>query len=195
MLFRSLLLSGIVGIVPLSSTFVLKLSRNAPDFTWASHRTASMFDSIYQLKMKYPDIVVGWVFSLLSLIQFFMAKRLAAANTTSSTSIPNPEANSHIPPRTSFVGDTSQLAPPTPPESDKGDDECDYLENVPLPPPSVNPTKVLDIDVGTPDAHVPRDPRLIRLTGVHPFNVEPPLSALFDSGVQLVPPVVLNAQG
>uniref|UniRef100_Q8J259 Nitrate reductase [NADPH] n=1 Tax=Tuber borchii TaxID=42251 RepID=Q8J259_TUBBO len=141
-----------------------------------------MFGSIYQLEMKYLDIIVGWVFSLLSLIRVFMAKKLAAVNTTPSISIPNPEANSHIPPRTSFVGDTNQLAPPTPPESDKGDDECDYLENIPLPAPSVNPTKVLDIDVGTPDAHVPRDPRLIRLTGVHPFNVEPPLSALFDSG-------------
>ena len=31
-------------------------------------------------------------------------------------------------------------------------------------------------DVGTPDEWVPRDGRLIRLTGRHPFNVEPPLS-------------------
>ncbi|CAF4988767.1 unnamed protein product, partial [Rotaria sp. Silwood1] len=34
----------------------------------------------------------------------------------------------------------------------------------------------------TPDAHVHRDKRLIRLTGVHPFNAEPPLSTLYDSG-------------
>ena len=54
--------------------------------------------------------------------------------------------------------------------------------NVPLPPPSVNPTVVLDIDKITPDKHVPRDPRLIRLTGVHPFNVEPPLTALYKEG-------------
>lgn len=31
-------------------------------------------------------------------------------------------------------------------------------------------------DVGTPDEWVPRDGRLVRLTGRHPFNVEPPLS-------------------
>lgn len=52
----------------------------------------------------------------------------------------------------------------------------------PLPPPSVNLTKILDADRGTPDDHVPRDPRLIRLTGVHPFNVEPPLTALYNEG-------------
>lgn len=33
-------------------------------------------------------------------------------------------------------------------------------------------------DVGTPDEWVPRDGRLVRLTGKHPFNVEPPLSIL-----------------
>ncbi|KAJ5578256.1 nitrate reductase (NADPH) niaD or niiA-Penicillium chrysogenum [Penicillium hispanicum] len=52
----------------------------------------------------------------------------------------------------------------------------------PLPPPSINPTDILEIDQGTPDSHVPRDPRLIRLTGVHPFNVEPPLTALYKEG-------------
>ena len=33
-------------------------------------------------------------------------------------------------------------------------------------------------DVGTPDEWIPRDGRLVRLTGRHPFNVEPPLSQL-----------------
>jgi len=55
--------------------------------------------------------------------------------------------------------------------------------NVPLPPPSKNPVDILDVDKGTPDNHVPRDPRLIRLTGVHPFNVEPPLTALYNEGI------------
>lgn len=52
----------------------------------------------------------------------------------------------------------------------------------PLPPPAKNPTEILAQDKNTPDHHVPRDPRLIRLTGIHPFNVEAPLSALFDEG-------------
>ncbi|KAF2793453.1 nitrate reductase [Melanomma pulvis-pyrius CBS 109.77] len=51
-----------------------------------------------------------------------------------------------------------------------------------LPPPSTVPEKVLDVDRPTPDSHVPRDPRLIRLTGLHPFNVEAPLTALFNEG-------------
>ncbi|KAJ6180902.1 nitrate reductase (NADPH) niaD or niiA-Penicillium chrysogenum [Penicillium mononematosum] len=54
--------------------------------------------------------------------------------------------------------------------------------DIPLPPPSKNPVDILDLDKGTPDNHVPRDPRLIRLTGVHPFNVEPPLTALYKEG-------------
>ncbi|KAJ5166981.1 Eukaryotic molybdopterin oxidoreductase [Penicillium canariense] len=54
--------------------------------------------------------------------------------------------------------------------------------DIPLPPPSFRPTEILDVDKGTPDNHVPRDSRLIRLTGIHPFNVEPPLTALFKEG-------------
>lgn len=58
--------------------------------------------------------------------------------------------------------------------------EADYT--YPLPPATSIPERVLDQDKNTPDAHVPRDPRLIRLTGVHPFNVEPPLTDLYNQG-------------
>jgi len=34
----------------------------------------------------------------------------------------------------------------------------------------------------TPDAWIPRDPRLVRLTGKHPFNCEAKLNDLFASG-------------
>ncbi|KAF2122282.1 nitrate reductase [Lophiotrema nucula] len=79
--------------------------------------------------------------------------------------------------------------PPTPPEtivdgesdgksSDDGREEFSF----PMPPPDSTRLQVLDVDKNTPDAHVPRDPRLIRLTGVHPFNVEAPLTPLFDQG-------------
>jgi nitrate reductase (NAD(P)H) len=57
------------------------------------------------------------------------------------------------------------------------------FHSIPLPPVSKRPTKVLDIDKDTPDRHVPRDPRLIRLTGVHPLNVEAPLTTLYDEGI------------
>jgi nitrate reductase (NAD(P)H) len=74
--------------------------------------------------------------------------------------------------------------PPTPPLTDDNASDKSGAEDIeiPLPPPTTIPTQVLDVDVKTPDAHVPRDPRLIRLTGVHPFNVEAPLTELFNEG-------------
>ncbi|KAF8887006.1 nitrate reductase [Gymnopilus junonius] len=38
------------------------------------------------------------------------------------------------------------------------------------------------LDIGTPDAWIPRDPRLVRLTGKHPFNSEPKLKDLYAQG-------------
>jgi nitrate reductase (NAD(P)H) len=61
--------------------------------------------------------------------------------------------------------------------------ESESLPEIPLPPPSKAPTEILSVDKDTPDNNVPRDPRLIRLTGVHPFNVEPPLTTLFNEGM------------
>ena len=72
--------------------------------------------------------------------------------------------------------------PPSPPRTEDNDSESSEEVDIPLPPPTTIPTEILEVDKKTPDAHVPRDPRLIRLTGVHPFNVEPPLSALFNEG-------------
>ncbi|KAJ4289115.1 hypothetical protein N0V90_011457 [Kalmusia sp. IMI 367209] len=81
--------------------------------------------------------------------------------------------------------------PPTPPEtiidgedgkSIKSVDGGKEQPDIPLPPPSTTPTKVLDVDKPTPDSHVARDSRLIRLTGVHPFNCEAPLTELFQEG-------------
>ncbi|KAL8642327.1 MAG: hypothetical protein Q9228_000979 [Teloschistes exilis] len=83
------------------------------------------------------------------------------------------------------IVDKHQRLPPTPPSSDDNASTSSIQSDdvdIPLPPPTNIPTQVLDQDKKTPDAHVPRDPRLIRLTGVHPFNVEAPLSALFNEG-------------
>lgn len=59
----------------------------------------------------------------------------------------------------------------------------------PLPPPRKKPTIVLDVDKNTPDFHVPRDPRLIRLTGAHPYNVEAPLTDLYNEGIMFLQPL------
>lgn len=77
-----------------------------------------------------------------------------------------------------------RLPPSPPPTDDNASESSSTREDiqVPMPPPSKKLTEVLDVDKKTPDAHVPRDPRLIRLTGVHPFNVEAPLTDLFNEG-------------
>ena len=90
-------------------------------------------------------------------------------------------------PRSKLIVRKHEALPPTPPQSEDNtssscDDDDEEDVDIPLPPPSTEPIETLDVDKKTPDAHVPRDPRLIRLTGVHPFNVEAPLSALFDEG-------------
>ncbi|EXJ53318.1 nitrate reductase [NADPH] [Cladophialophora psammophila CBS 110553] len=75
------------------------------------------------------------------------------------------------------------VLPPSPPPTDGSVSDLDVEKvEIPLPPPSVSPSQVLDVDLKTPDSHIPRDPRLIRLTGVHPFNVEAPLTELFNGG-------------
>lgn len=59
--------------------------------------------------------------------------------------------------------------------------ELEYLPQYHLPP-NIFSKSVLEEDLKTPDSHVERDSRLIRLTGTHPFNCEPPLSDLYNEG-------------
>ncbi|KAI0505548.1 nitrate reductase [Xylaria bambusicola] len=97
-----------------------------------------------------------------------------------------------------------QHFPPTPPDTDRESTDSSLepsdtetgassssngnnsnvlkLPLYPLPPRSKPDNTVLAEDLKTPDNHVIRDPRLIRLTGIHPFNVEAPLSNLYDEG-------------
>ena len=88
-------------------------------------------------------------------------------------------ANKSIHPDRQYQG-----LPPSPPHTDDNASDHGFVSNAnyPLPPVSFPPTEVLEVDKKTPDAHVPRDSRLIRLTGVHPFNAEASLSTLFNEG-------------
>jgi len=95
------------------------------------------------------------------------------------------------------LSQTNVILPPTPPDTDiysryseSSPEAKSHVSAVsfPLPPPSNSSAlTVLPEDKKTPDNHVGRDPRLIRLTGIHPFNVEAPLSDLFNEGF-LTPP-------
>jgi len=82
--------------------------------------------------------------------------------------------------------------PPSPPFSDKADSDASSLLSdgeigfMPFPPQSIEPKDILLVDLNSPDKHVPRDPRLIRLTGNHPFNCEAPLTTLFEAGIDSV---------
>ncbi|CAK3810871.1 Nitrate reductase [NADPH] [Lecanosticta acicola] len=86
---------------------------------------------------------------------------------------------------------TSDL-PLTPPDSDLERSDSENAErerpsgathvDFPLPPSTTIPTNILEPDQKTPDRWLARDPRLIRLTGAHPFNVEAPLSDLYNEG-------------
>ncbi|KAH7084508.1 nitrate reductase [Paraphoma chrysanthemicola] len=107
-----------------------------------------------------------------------------AVATQHAAGVPLPLPSDHQP-QPHAASEAIQL-PPTPPETVVGDDsksttsssDADFA----LPPPTSIPSQVLDVDKSTPDAHVARDPRLIRLTGVHPFNVEAPLTDLYNEG-------------
>jgi nitrate reductase (NAD(P)H) len=101
-----------------------------------------------------------------------------------SAGVPLPSADEHQP--QPHAASKSIQLPPSPPETVVSDDNKSVTSSsdadFALPPPTTIPTKTLDVDKPTPDAHVHRDARLIRLTGVHPFNVEPPLTDLFNEG-------------
>jgi nitrate reductase (NAD(P)H) len=105
--------------------------------------------------------------------------------TQNSAGVPIPPASEHQP--QPHAASKSIQLPPSPPETVDGDDTKSTTSSsaepdFPLPPPANTPPQVLDLDKPTPDAHVPRDSRLIRLTGVHPFNVEAPLTDLYNEG-------------
>ena len=58
----------------------------------------------------------------------------------------------------------------------------DMTNALPVARPARKLTDVLEIDRKSKDAHVRRDPEMIRLTGNHPFNSEAPLTTLFNQG-------------
>ncbi|KAH8680640.1 nitrate reductase [Xylariales sp. PMI_506] len=67
-------------------------------------------------------------------------------------------------------------------DADEDNLKEERFKSYPIAPEPRSDNTVLTEDLKTPDNHVVRDPRLIRLTGVHPFNVEAPLSDLYNEG-------------
>ncbi|TAQ91256.1 hypothetical protein B7494_g389 [Chlorociboria aeruginascens] len=119
----------------------------------------------------------------------------AAAVMPSKSIISPPDIDTNSRNYVTKPGENLVLLPPTPPRSEGDSSEPPDLSGsrrtststlstprYTLPPITTPPKEILKEDLKTPDSHVPRDPRLIRLTGIHPFNVEAPLSALYDEG-------------
>ena len=103
---------------------------------------------------------------------------MAAASATTTTSSPVAAAPSgSLPPSPPLTARPSR-------KNSLGDNDAQSSpKSKPYPLPPNYPKKhVLAEDLKTPDRLVERDSRLIRLTGVHPFNVEAPLTDLYDEG-------------
>jgi nitrate reductase (NAD(P)H) len=61
--------------------------------------------------------------------------------------------------------------------------ENDGTAKIPIKPAKEQDTSIDETDQFTPDNWIPRSTNLIRLTGKHPLNCEPELTALFDAGL------------
>ncbi|VDB91648.1 unnamed protein product [Peniophora sp. CBMAI 1063] len=70
---------------------------------------------------------------------------------------------------------------PTPVGKD-GSCQTKFPDTFPRPPQDCTPEEVADADAHTPDSWMRRNPRLVRLTGKHPFNAEAPLPDLISAG-------------
>lgn len=92
----------------------------------------------------------------------------------STHSLPPTPPGTAKPSRIGSFHDLQEISPIEPPQ-------LNHFKSYPLPPKRL-PKSILKEDLKTPDSFVERDARLIRLTGVHPFNVEAPLSDLYDDG-------------
>ncbi|KAH7310613.1 hypothetical protein B0I35DRAFT_412101 [Stachybotrys elegans] len=114
---------------------------------------------------------------------------LSIASTAFSSAAPSDHGESSSP--TSYSEHTSRATTPEPrtPESKSPAMTQHAFEHRPvydeslLPRiPKTQPVQPLALDAQNPDHWVPRDERMVRLTGKHPYNVEAPLSALFSQG-------------
>ena len=101
-------------------------------------------------------------------------------------------------PDSSLRGGSAYKKPSTTIDTDRGISFTEFssaLEKVAasqttlLPKTHLAP-EVDDRDKGTPDAWIPRHPDLVRLTGKHPFNCEPPIGQMLDQG--FITPISLH---
>ncbi|KAG6736723.1 hypothetical protein POTOM_060388 [Populus tomentosa] len=75
-------------------------------------------------------------------------------------------------------------------EDSSSDDEADYKDLIRKTNSELEPSVIDPRDEGTADNWIERNPSMVRLTGKHPFNSEPPLARLMHHG--FITPVPLH---
>ncbi|XP_011012132.1 PREDICTED: nitrate reductase [NADH]-like [Populus euphratica] len=86
---------------------------------------------------------------------------------------------------------SDQKPVPTLEEEDRSsDDEADYKDLIRKTNSELEPSVIDPRDEGTADNWIERNPSMVRLTGKHPFNSEPPLARLMHHG--FITPVPLH---
>lgn len=75
-------------------------------------------------------------------------------------------------------------------EDRSSDDEADYKDLIRKTNSELEPSVIDPRDEGTADNWIERNPSMVRLTGKHPFNSEPPLARLMHHG--FITPVPLH---
>ncbi|KAA8538551.1 hypothetical protein F0562_028255 [Nyssa sinensis] len=95
-----------------------------------------------------------------------------------------------------FLPTTEQTRPKKPivvedsSSDDDDDEENDYKDTIKKENSELEPSVLDSRDEGTADNWIERNPSMIRLTGKHPFNSEPPLARLMHHG--FITPVPLH---
>ncbi|XP_043707347.1 nitrate reductase [NADH]-like [Telopea speciosissima] len=107
--------------------------------------------------------------------------------TSSNSRPPSPFRSSNFPPNTATEHAFAVQMDDSSSEDENEFDWSDHLGNVNN---EVEPSIFDSRDQGTADNWVERNPSLIRLTGKHPFNCEPPLTRLMHHG--FITPVPLH---
>ncbi|KAG7529194.1 hypothetical protein FFLO_05748 [Filobasidium floriforme] len=119
-----------------------------------------------------------------------------SSNSSSSPNSPSKLGDSLTLPNSSSGETSPATSVPSSPDLDKDvkpeydleieekddEDTNGFPASFPAVPKSTTYNSPDEKDAGTPDAWLNRDPRLVRLTGKHPFNCEPKLNTLFDQG-------------
>ncbi|KAG5245873.1 nitrate reductase family protein [Salix suchowensis] len=103
---------------------------------------------------------------------------------------PNSPARTFNFPKQEFTSSDQKPVPTLEEEDCSSEDEADYKDLICKVNSELEPSIIDPRDEGTADKWIERNPSMVRLTGKHPFNSEPPLARLMHHG--FITPVPLH---